>query len=197
MLSILDELEKEQDQVELAIAKYANAQLEPFYSKRREILKQNENLDFWPTVFKHVNVLDDFVSVEDNLILDEIDDFYVEKDSEGDKNLSICMSIRENPFFKAIQFKKQLVWCKDTETQEKDSGFYTSPDRINFEIKKRLPDDSLFHFFGYTTSSKQKERDQNLEIANILADEIFPAAIALFKLSDEDNVTDEYDISDA
>lgn len=186
----IEDLSKEQDEIDNRVARYSIELLQPFYKKRREELKAHKCHDFWKTVFIESGLLDEYFNFDDTAAFESLKDVYIEWDLENYKNFELTMSFDDNKLFKAQTFRKNLVYHS-----EGDEEYYTSPEPDKIELKTKLQEDSFFTFFEYTNSLRKKTRARIFEIASIIVSEIYPAALGLYT-PDADDLTDEYDISE-
>lgn len=188
----LDDLAKEQERIDSQIAKYSLGLLRPFYDKRRQLIGENNCRDFWKRVFVDSALLDEYLSLDDAVALDELTDVFIEWDAEKVTDFTLLMSFDDNKLFDAITLRKRFVYHS-----EDDEEFYTSPDVQELAYKGEPPasEDTFFSFFSYTSSPRKKIRQRVFDIASIILSEIYPAALGLYKPSPDD-VTDEYDISE-
>lgn len=181
----LGELKARQNIIDRQVIEYSLTLLKPFYEERRAALKKIPQ--FWAVVVGESDALNPYITFEDSRALEALKDFYIEWDSKDSRNFTLIFEFGANDLFGAQQIKKKCEWHDLND----EDGYYTSPDCL----KLQCSEDSLFRFFAYTADGDT--RDENTAIAQILASEVYPNALAIYEAAqDEPDVEEEYDISD-
>lgn len=170
--------------------------MKPIYEKRREVTKQINM--FWPSVIEMSELLAEYVTYEDNILLNSLKDIFIEWDEDNVKNFTITFEFAENDFLETLVLKKRFEQKPDDEEGELKS----EPVPITWKKGKNLTkpkansETSFFNFFNFTGSGPGDYKPGSV-IALIIAEELYPHAIKFYTeaLSAENQVEDEYDIS--
>jgi hypothetical protein len=180
----------------LMVDKYGIKLMKPIYDKRREVTRNIKM--FWPTVIEMSELLAEYITYEDNILLNSLKDLYIEWDEDNVKNFNIHFEFEENDFLETLTFVKRFEQKPDAE----DGELISEPVAITWKKHKNLTkpradsDTSFFNWFNYTGSGPGDYKPGSV-IALILSDELYPHAIKFYieAISTDNQIEDEYDIS--
>ncbi|KAF8527965.1 hypothetical protein BU17DRAFT_73626 [Hysterangium stoloniferum] len=113
----LDELAKELAITELALEKRARETLEPYYIKRREVLKTIPS--FWPKAFR--NMAGTAVHLQHQMDLDAIsylEDLWVVRDKTEPRCFTLEFHFKSNPYFSNSVLKKEFKYLPTVKEEE-------------------------------------------------------------------------------
>lgn len=205
-----DELKRlriEQRLLDRQVMDYSIKILGPYYAKRRDAVRKIPK--FWSSVIGETEPLRPYITYDDSLAFDTLNDFWIEWDLVDSRNVVLSFSFGDNPHFGPQTLTKRFVWREivSEEGSESGEGFYESDMATCIQLKSGVKlleqhlqggEESFFTLFGYTKTDKLADRQENTLIVQTLVDEIFPAAIDLYnELHEDQDIAEEYDISES
>lgn len=205
----LKELRSEQRSLDRQIMDYSIKLLGPFYARRREAVRRIPK--FWSSVIGETEPLRPYITFDDSLAFDSLEDFWIDWNSEDSQNVVLNFTFGDNPQFPPQTLTKSFIWRKILHEEDSDGeeeGFYESDCVTHILLKPGVKlleqhlqgaEESFFTLFGYTKTDKKADRKENTLIVQTLVDEIYPAAIDLYNefQDDQQDIAEEYDISES
>ncbi|CAN6652479.1 vacuolar protein sorting-associated protein 75 [Trichomonascus vanleenenianus] len=193
----LAEIMESQSAAEEEIDAFAHKKLAPVHDKRREVTKKIPS--FWPVVIEASGVLTEYMTLDDQQVIEKLKDITVEWDDKEPKDFTITMEFDENDYLDTLKMSKKFTYVKEDGNEK-----YTSePVELKWKKGKNLllnkDDESFFNWFSYTGSGSG-DYSSGHEVAALIADDIFPHAIKFFvdrsAFSDDEDVELEYDLEE-
>lgn len=179
----LDAFDSEMRKEEFELISKYDKLKNPVFLERGKVIATVPN--FWATAIDHHPVLSSQMNEEDdNLVLEHLVDIQVEKDANSKK---ITFVFKENPFISNLSLTKTVKIVNDESVCEKDKIQWKNgkgPNRKKTVKKGNGQGDLFFSFFSWF------ENDET-DIGDVIAEDLFPNAIKYFSGLDEDEEDDD------
>jgi template-activating factor I len=164
---------------------------------------------FWITVLIASALLSDYITFEDQDLIEHLTDLYVQWDEKNGKDFTISFEFEENEFIDNLKLVKKFTYKEEkVEDEESDEviterKYVSEPVEIKWKKGKNLTtvnaednETSFFSWFNFVGTGPGDFRDGET-IALTLADEIFPNALKFYvEAGLDDDIELEYDLEE-
>ncbi|CAO3634730.1 unnamed protein product [Cunninghamella blakesleeana] len=201
----LTALANKENEISQKVQIYHRSLLKPLWDERRKIVKEIPN--FWSEVYLCIHMYYYFLignspflanpSEQDIEALENLTDFHVEFDDEKPNYRKVIATFNKNDVFKNESLVKEFSIDEENgKVISKSTIEYHSGKETNDKKRKKTEDEdededdfttSLLEWFG-------DDSEDSVQFGALLADEIFPAALELFNIDEEDDEEDEIEL---